>query len=82
MTTTDREQTTMKPEEYPLGDVVWDTGKDVPGVVMEHLGGDRVQLRPILGGKEWDAYVVRPLTQQERMRTRLSERNEASRLGL
>lgn len=32
---------------------------------MGHLGADRVQLRPIGGGTEWDAFKVRPLTEDK-----------------
>lgn len=82
MATTDREQTTLKPGECDLGDVVWDTGKDVPGVVMGHYGGDRVQLRAVEGGREWDARSVRRLTARERLSLHLAARNDASRKGL
>ncbi|QFG12463.1 hypothetical protein SEA_ALVY_54 [Streptomyces phage Alvy] len=82
MATTDTEQTTLEPGECDLGDVVWDTGKDVPGVVMGHLGGDRVQLRAVSGGKEWDARSLRRLTARERLSLHLAARNEATRKGL
>ncbi|MGM9381150.1 hypothetical protein [Streptomyces antibioticus] len=82
MATTDTEQTTLKPQECELGEVVWDKGKSLPGVVMGHLGGDRVQLRAVNGGREWDARSLRPLTARERLSLHLAARNEASRQGL
>jgi hypothetical protein len=82
MATTDREQTTLEPGECELGDVVWDIGKDVPGVVMGHVGGDRVQLRAVSGGREWDARSVRRITARERLSLHLAARNEATRKAL
>lgn len=82
MAQTDTEQTTLKPQECGLGDVVWDTAKDLPGVVMGHYGGDRVQLRAVEGGREWDARSLRSLTGRERLSLHLAARNEASRNGL
>lgn len=79
MATTDREQATLKPEECDLGSEVWDIVKDVPGVVMGHYGGDRVQLRAVSGGLEWDARRVRRLTARERLSLHLAAQNEASR---
>jgi hypothetical protein len=81
MATTDREQATLKPEDCELGSAVWDTQRDVPGVVMGHLGG-RLQLRAISGGREWDARHVRRLTSREELSLHLAARNDASRSGL
>jgi hypothetical protein len=81
MATTDREQATLKPEGYELGSTVWDTKRDVPGVVMGHLGG-RLQLRAVSGGREWDAKQVRPLTSREQLSLHLAARNDTSRSGL
>jgi hypothetical protein len=82
MATTERDQTAVSPEDCELGSLVWDIAKDLPGVVMGHHGGDRVQLRAVNGGKEWDAFRLRPLTAREELRVRNSARNEASRSGL
>jgi hypothetical protein len=82
MTTTDREQTTLRPEDCEVGATVWDIGKDLPGVVMGHLGGDRVQLRAVSGGREWDARRLRPLTSREELSLHLAARNDATRKGL
>lgn len=68
MATTDREQTAVAPKDCTLGSLVWDTKRDVPGQVMGHEGGDRVQLRALNGGREWDAREVRPLTSREELR--------------
>ncbi|AXQ61129.1 hypothetical protein SEA_HANK144_52 [Streptomyces phage Hank144] len=82
MATTDRDQETLAPEECALGSVVWDIGRDLPGVVMGHHGGDRVQLRAIKGGREWEGFKLRSLTGREELSLHLAARNEASRQGL
>jgi hypothetical protein len=81
MATTDSETATLKPEDCELGSTVWDTRRDVPGVVMGHLGG-RVQLRAVAGGKEWDASHLRRLTGREELSLHLAARNDATRSGL
>ncbi|MEV6958109.1 hypothetical protein AB0M97_02660 [Streptomyces sp. NPDC051207] len=52
-------------------------------MVMGHEG-PYLQLRPLSGGREWDAEPadVRPLTAEELLRARLAETNERSRTGL
>ncbi|MDX3241490.1 hypothetical protein [Streptomyces sp. ME18-1-4] len=53
------------------------------GVVMGQVGG-RVQMRPIGGGREWDALpddVVKPSAREE-LSVRLAVRNGNSRIGL
>ncbi|MFE0964027.1 MULTISPECIES: hypothetical protein [Streptomyces] len=82
MATTDREQATLEPEDCKTGSVVWDIGKDKPGVVMGHLGGDRVQLREVNGGREWDAFRLRNLTAREWLSLHVAARNDATRKGL
>jgi hypothetical protein len=82
MATTDSETATLKPEECELGSTVWDTRRDVPGVVMGHVGGGRVQLRAVGGGREWDATQLRRLTAREELSLHLAARNDASRSGL
>lgn len=47
---------------------------------MGRYGGDRVQLRAINGGKEWDAFKVRHLTSREELRHRLAARNDLSEM--
>ncbi|MPY61748.1 hypothetical protein FNH08_32765 [Streptomyces spongiae] len=46
--------------------------------------GPYLQLRPLSGGREWDAAPdhVRPLTPEELLRARLAETNARSRTGL
>lgn len=79
MATTDRDETAVSPKDCELGSLVWDITKDAPGVVMGHCGGNRVQLRPVSGGTEWDAFKVRPLTAREELRARNNARNELTR---
>nr|WP_258308604.1 hypothetical protein [Streptomyces sp. NWU339] len=60
-----------------------DTERDRVGVVIGHEG-PYLQLRPLPGGREWDADPsrVRPLTSEELLRVRLAEANARSRTGL
>ncbi|GAA3377450.1 hypothetical protein GCM10020367_53180 [Streptomyces sannanensis] len=46
--------------------------------------GPYLQLRPLSGGREWDADPrhVQPLTPAELLRARLAEANERSRAGI
>ncbi|MEV7287137.1 hypothetical protein AB0O01_21640 [Streptomyces sp. NPDC093252] len=82
MATKDSDQTAVPPQDCDLGALVEDIDRDTVGVVMGHYGSDRVQLRPINGGTEWDAFTVRPLTAREELRIRNAARNAASRQGL
>ncbi|MEU0343334.1 hypothetical protein ABZ092_31365 [Streptomyces bobili] len=82
MATTERDQAAVSPDDCELGSLVKDTARNKVGVVMGHYGGDRVQLRPIMGGAEWDAFDVRPLTAREELNARNAARNEATRQGL
>lgn len=70
MATAESDQTAVPPEDCELGSLVWDMDKDLPGEVVGHLGGDRVQLRALRGGKEWDAFKLRPPTVREEARVR------------
>jgi hypothetical protein len=67
----------------PPGTAVRDTVRDRVGVVMGHEG-PYLQLRPLSGGREWDADPdhVRPLTPAELLHARLAETNARSRIGL
>jgi hypothetical protein len=71
------QQTSAEP-----GALVKDTDKGLVGVVMGDVGG-RVLLRPIQGGKEWEALpgAVQPLTPREELSARLAARNADSRWG-
>ncbi|WP_434098345.1 hypothetical protein [Streptomyces mirabilis] len=63
--------------ERPEGALVFDTARDELGYVMGHEG-PYVQLRPVTGGREWDADParVRPATDDERLRA-IRERTRA-----
>jgi hypothetical protein len=66
-----------------IGELAKDTAKGRIGIVMGEIGG-RVQIRPIGGGREWDAMpdmVVQPSAREE-LSARLAIRNGNSRDGL
>lgn len=64
-------------EQQPEGALVVDTERDRLGYVMGHLGV-AVQLRPVTGGREWDAEParVRRATDEERQQA-MRERTRA-----
>ncbi|MGW8457075.1 hypothetical protein [Streptomyces niveus] len=66
-----------------VGDTVHDPARDRVGVVMAHEG-PYVQLRPLGGGREWDADParVRLLGAAELLSARVSDVNTRSRTGL
>ncbi|WP_086800572.1 hypothetical protein [Streptomyces caniscabiei] len=66
-----------------LGDTVEDTGRRRVGRVMG-FEGPYVQLRPIGGGREWDADPgkLRPLPLSEALRAGVAEANARSRGGV
>ncbi|MEU8715030.1 hypothetical protein [Streptomyces sp. NPDC048663] len=63
--------------EPPVGALVIDTARDRLGYVMGREG-PYVQLRPVAGGREWDAEpaLVRRATDEERLRA-VAERTRA-----
>ncbi|MDX6316511.1 MAG: hypothetical protein QOF84_6871 [Streptomyces sp.] len=63
-------------ETPEVGEVVIDAARDAVGVVMGREG-PYVQLRPIGGGREWDARpeCVRPATAAERLSARVAAAN-------
>ncbi|MFJ4981886.1 hypothetical protein ACIP6X_42440 [Streptomyces coeruleorubidus] len=66
-----------------IGELAKDTARGRIGIVMGELGG-RVQIRPIGGGREWDAMpdmVVQPSAREE-LSARLAIRNGNSKDGL
>ncbi|WP_258382900.1 hypothetical protein, partial [Streptomyces sp. NTH33] len=65
------------------GTAVRDTARDRVGVVMGHEG-PHLRLRPLSGGREWDAVPdhVQPLTPAELLRVRVAETNARSRQDL
>ncbi|MEV5358207.1 hypothetical protein [Streptomyces sp. NPDC052693] len=66
-----------------IGELAKDTARGRIGVVMGELGG-RVHLRPIGGGKEWEAVpeTVKAPSTREELSARLAVRNSNSRYGL
>lgn len=76
----------MSHEELPPGTLVVDTQRNKPGYVMGHEG-PYLQLRPVTGGREWDANPdrVRRADDKERqqaMRERTRALNSASSGGV
>ncbi|MFD8766461.1 hypothetical protein ACFV03_47340 [Streptomyces mirabilis] len=66
-----------------IGELAKDSVRVRIGVVMGEIGG-RVQIRPIRGGKEWDAMPdnVVALSAREELSARLAVKNGNSRVGL
>ncbi|QDO41177.1 hypothetical protein FNV62_26240 [Streptomyces sp. RLB3-17] len=66
-----------------IGEMAKDSARGRIGVVMGEIGG-RVQIRPIRGGKEWDATPdnVVALSAREELSARLTVKNGNSRAGL
>ncbi|MFC9676405.1 MULTISPECIES: hypothetical protein [unclassified Streptomyces] len=76
----------MTPEPVPfleVGDAVHDTVRDRFGRVMGHEG-PCLQIRPLAGGREWDADPghLRILSQDELLRALVAEANARSRRGI
>ena len=63
-----------------VGEVVRDTARDRVGVVMDK-GAGRLFLRPLSGGREWEAGAeqVSPLSAREELSARLAAANARSR---
>jgi hypothetical protein len=63
-----------------VGTVVVDEARGRVGEVMDRQG-DRLQLRPLRGGREWDAHParVRPATTSERLSAAVAAVNAVSR---
>ncbi|MFF6994377.1 hypothetical protein ACFY93_05380 [Streptomyces sp. NPDC008313] len=76
----DRPDPEPAPASPPPGTGVRDTARDRVGIVMGHEG-PYLQLRPLTGGREWDADPahVLPLTPPELLRARVAEANALSR---
>ncbi|MFF4590962.1 hypothetical protein [Streptomyces sp. NPDC001388] len=66
-----------------IGELAKDKASGRIGVVMGELGG-RVQMRPVRGGREWDAMPgnVVALSAREELSARLDAKNGNSRVGL
>lgn len=71
----------MKSEIPPAGSYAVDTRSDRVGQVMGKAG-PYVQLRPPLGGREWDVPLdrLRPARTSEELSARVGELNRNSRL--
>jgi len=69
-------------EARRVGELVLDEVRGAIGVVMGHEG-PYVQLRPVGGGREWDARLesVRPATAGERLRAKVADANARRRWG-
>ncbi len=63
-----------------VGETVHDTARDRVGEVMGHEG-PYLQLRPLGGGREWDAdpHTVRTLSRSELLSAMVAEANARSR---
>lgn len=81
MATTEEEQTAVPPKSLVVGSLAKDLERDKDGLVMGHLGANRVQLRPIGGGTEWDAFKVRPLFEDEETGLHPASQDAAERVG-
>ncbi|MFE7413174.1 hypothetical protein [Streptomyces laurentii] len=79
MATTEENGTAVAPEDCELGTLMMDIGRGAAGIVMGRDDGVRVQLRPLNGGREWDAYRVRHLTVREELSIRCAARDEMMR---
>ncbi|MFF3334190.1 hypothetical protein ACFYWX_32375 [Streptomyces sp. NPDC002888] len=66
-----------------IGELAKDIARGRIGVVMGRVGGS-VQMRPIRGGREWDAVPdnVVALSAREELSARLAVKNGNSRVGL
>ncbi|MFJ8109044.1 hypothetical protein [Streptomyces sp. NPDC096132] len=66
-----------------IGELAKDSASGRIGVVMGEVGG-RVQMRPVRGGREWDAMPgnVVALSAREELSARLATKNGNSRVGL
>ncbi|MCW7944325.1 hypothetical protein AAW14_20440 [Streptomyces hygroscopicus] len=66
-----------------IGELAKDSASGRIGVVMGEVGG-RVQIRPVGGGKEWDAMPDKVVASRarEELSARLAIRNGNSRNGL
>ncbi|WP_299532516.1 hypothetical protein [uncultured Streptomyces sp.] len=64
-----------------IGDLLLDTGHEDRIGEFRGMSGPYWALRPLLGGREWEAEParVRPLTPRERLRAATAERNARSR---
>ncbi|MEO3974107.1 hypothetical protein [Streptomyces sp. CAU 1734] len=73
----------MSATGYETGAVVRDAAGNRIGRVMGDVGG-RIQLRPLNGGREWDALPedLSPAAQSDALSTAVAEVNSLSKWGL
>ncbi|MFJ4870622.1 hypothetical protein [Streptomyces sp. NPDC088757] len=73
-------EATKYPRRWEPGDVARDTRTDRVGRVMGHVG-PCYQLRPLTGGREWEAHAddMVPARQSDAMSPRVRELNRRSR---
>ena len=69
-------------QKPPIGTHVVDTARNKIGRVMDHRGS-RIQLRPLEGGREWDAEpaAVRHATPAEVLSAKVKVANAGERWG-
>nr|WP_217237074.1 hypothetical protein [Streptomyces sp. AC555_RSS877] len=79
--TAERLASVLRGERPAIGTHVVDVRDGRLGEVMGHVGG-RVQLRPVVGGREWDCppESTGPAPQEELLRARVRRVNEEGRL--
>ncbi|MET7715846.1 hypothetical protein [Streptomyces sp. NPDC005407] len=82
MSASEAEVTREQPTDPEAGDVVRDAATKQVGRVMGHEG-PCFQLRPLNGGKEWDARRehLTPALQSDALSTAVAEANDRSRNG-
>ncbi|MFE6099735.1 hypothetical protein ACFVQ4_07220 [Streptomyces laurentii] len=82
MASTEEQGTHVAPKDCELGALMMDVRSGAVGIVMGRDDNVRVQLRPLNGGREWDADRVRRPTAREELDIRLGARDEMRRRGL
>lgn len=81
MATTERAQEATAGSDVPeVGQLAYDLSAKKVGVLMGEWAG-RYMLRPLEGGREWDAVSVRRATAREELSARLAVKNSGNRWG-
>lgn len=79
LATTERAQEATAGSDVPeVGRLAYDLSAKKVGVLMGEWAG-RYMLRPLEGGREWDAVNVRPVTAREELSARLAVKNSGDR---
>ncbi|MET8681897.1 hypothetical protein ABZW18_31040 [Streptomyces sp. NPDC004647] len=73
----------MSEQRWEVGTLVWDSEEERIGVVIGPAG-PRVRLRPMGGGRDWEAdpACVRRASAQERLHAKVAQANAESRWGV